>query len=225
LECIDDDVYQYAVRGANMKFFQLFLIAIAIELSGCASASPLQEIPKASDSPMKSTPPVVFEKTKEKKPWRSAVFKGIRIGQDSRKLAKAKFGKPSWSGEPQGQDEEFPEIWDNYENIDELHKKITVMSSQKDGTILAIVSDHVSDKKYLSVEEALKIFGDDYERTNYSPVPSTEPSESVEVVEDPEGSITRIEYRGDGIVLVLDSTKKLVHYIEYISESKGVKKT
>ena len=182
-----------------MKHFIVLLIMLLIKSSGCKSPLPVKDIPNVSDTPPQNlTHAAIPEKTTNQRPWRSAVFKGIKIGKDTREMARAKFGKPTWSGDPQGQDGQFPEIWDNYENIDDLHKKITVMSSQKDGTVLAIVSSQGS----LSVEAALRIFGDDYVRINYSPIPSTEISESIEMVEDPEGLTTQIEYRGAGIIHV-----------------------
>lgn len=202
-----------------MKYKLPVIIVLIIHTLSCNWALSNQKGGNILIPPANSDKSLMAEETKkDTEKWKPAIFKGIQVGKDSRDLARKKFGKPTWSGEPEDQNKKHPEIWDNYENVDELHKNITVMSSLKDGTILAIESHQDN----LTVEEAMKIFGDDYKKTSYEFIPCTLKDGDGEIIEATSGSFTFIEYRSKGIVLRTDSSQKEVHDIEYRSGPIGV---
>ncbi len=155
--------------------------------------------------------------------WKPAVFKGIKVGVDSREFALKAFGKPIWSGEPEDQNKQNPEIWDNFNNVDDFHKSITVMSSIKDGKILMIESH----QKNITLDDVIRLLGDDYKKTSYSIIvcDKTKP-ESDELIESfSDSDLNFIEYRNQGIVLLMDSSQKTVHDIQHSSNPIVTTKT
>ena len=202
-----------------MKYQLIGTILIAAFMISCGWTASSQRQKADSTPPAIANAETVPTNSGDK--WQPANFKGIRIGTDSRAMARKLFGKPTWSGKPEDYDENDPEIWENYAGVDEFHKDITVMSSAKTGVIRMIVSHH----KNLSVEDAIRRLGDDYKTSKYSLCrektgkPATDAEdESFILVEDPKGSIEYIEYRNKGIIVKTDDSGKKVNDIEYTSD-------
>ena len=72
----------------------------------------------------------------------------------------------------------------------------------------------------LSVEQAIKYFGDDYVKTRYDFDECLSDGESAPMYESPNGEFVSIEYRGRGIAIAVNSDAK-VNHINYVSKPIG----
>jgi len=133
----------------HMKL-SLFMMILLV---ACNSSCNVRNVSKYS---VESKHPSVKKEKTENGIWKSAIFKGLKIGTDYREDALKQFGQPQHSGEPKGT--ENSEIWDDYYNIGGYQGHVIVISAKKDRRILTIAWY----PENISLEECKKLFGDDY---------------------------------------------------------------
>lgn len=148
----------------------MHMICLGFVLLGAGCSSNLQIAAKNGDSDVISveTPTPIPSPVLKKKDgkWQAAEFRTIKVGTDKREKVLKMFGKPVWTGDAPdetGLYETGTEIWDQYQNIDEMYGLVTFMSTIKDGKVFFIEAQVPS----LPVEVVLQRFGDNYQRKEY----------------------------------------------------------
>lgn len=98
--------------------------------------------------------------------WRRGEYRSVRVGVDTREKALKEFGEPVWNGDgpdETGQSNTEDEVWDQFENIDEMFSRVTVISSAKTGIVSLIEAQVPS----LPLRTVLRKFFENYERKEY----------------------------------------------------------
>ena len=155
--------------------------------------------------------------------WKPAVFKGIKIGQDSRSKVLEILGRPTSSVISDNNDKPInsksadAEIIDTYEDIG-LYGKVIVISSKKNEIVIEIESN----PKNFTIEEAIKFFGNDYRKVQYDLIVCSNDAGSSAIYESRNGEFKYLEYRAKGIAFETDSDEKYVKNILFVSEPIGL---
>lgn len=199
------------MKSTRYFTFSSFCLLVSITLPGCA-------VSRSESFPVEVVTPTATPTPSDK--WGPAIFEGIRVGEDDRSVAIKILGKPFGSGPPEDQDPEKPEIWDEFRINGDVHDRVTVMSLEKTGRIIMIISH----PKELTIDKAKAIFGQDYEINRYSIVPCEDDPSDGPLQLSTDGEFKFVEYREKGIAITLDYSGKLVQDIEYRSEPIGASK-
>ncbi len=97
--------------------------------------------------------------------WRAATYRGLTIGKSTRAGMLRVLGKPLSSVPSADQDEPRPIIWNDYGMVKgELPGNLAVEVDSRNDRIVSISISPDS----MSSEEAIKYFGDDYQRVSYA---------------------------------------------------------
>ncbi len=152
--------------------------------------------------------------------WRAATYRGLTIGKSTRADMLRVLGKPLSSAPSADQDEPQPIIWNDYGMVKgQLFGNLAVEVNSRNNRIVGI-SISPGD---MSGEEAIKYFGDGYQRVGYTFCEGISgDAESGPVYENPNSSdITYIVYRSRGIAIHLDYRGK-VNAVYFVSGPMGL---
>lgn len=191
------------------------LILKHIILSGILSVISCQPYSFSQERDNKTQPSM--QSKQQKREWKAASFKGLTIGKSTRADMLRVFGKPNWSGSPEGQSKNDPQFeeWNEYGRIGEFLGELTVVINKQTGIILEIIET----PENLSEDEAVAYFGSDFIITRYDADECLDDGGAMPIFESPTGSTRVIEYRERGIAITL-SNKKVVD-ISYVSKPIG----
>lgn len=155
--------------------------------------------------------------------WQPAIFKGLRVGRDVRSEAIKVLGKPDSSvvsdqnDLPLNSELSEAETLDTYKNTD-FYGETTIISSRKNNIILEVMVQ----PKNLSVDEAIQIFGKDYQKTRYDFLECPGDAGSSFIYESKKGIFEYVEFRSKGIALKADESGRRVEDIRFVSQPIGV---
>jgi len=155
-------------NGENMRtpILSILITILLIFVSNCVNSkeSTMITARKVEFSIDNSS---LISKTVDEK-WEPAVFKEIKVGVNLRSDAIKILGKPDSSTDsdqndlPIDNDNADANILDIYSNF-AFYGELTVISSKKNGVVIQIES-HPNN---LPVEDAIKMWGNDYRKTKY----------------------------------------------------------
>jgi hypothetical protein len=204
-----------------MKTLFLQITIVAISFSSCTSIESSNIINKNDNKNIidtfSPTPKILDNK------WQRAIFEGLKIGVSSRSDALKTLGKPNsstisdYNDKPEGSDREDFELMDKYENFG-FYGELTIIYSKKNETIIEIVSY----PNNVTVEEAIKHFGENYKRTQYNFMECPGDVGSSRIYESKNGEFKYIEYRSKGIAIKIDDSEKEVENISFVSQPIGM---
>jgi hypothetical protein len=158
--------------------------------------------------------------------WGVANYRGLIIGKSRRSDMLRRFGNPKWSQtKPERRDEEGKEdrerepqrlTWNNYEAIGEFPGITNIATSTRTGVITRI--DFFPEG--LTKSEAIAHFGPNYVVTRYDFDTCDHDEDRESLYESPYGSLLAVEYRAQGIVLVVQANE-IISKIRYVKGPIG----
>ena len=152
--------------------------------------------------------------------WRAATFQSLILGKSTRADMLRVFGKPVWSGDPQGQTKADPNpvTWNSYDTSGEFPGELTVEVEKRSGVIPSIYLY----PKRLSKAQLIERFGGGYIITKYAFDECLGNGESAPIYECvcPASDLDFVEYREKGIAVSL-SYDDNVNDIRYVSAPIG----
>jgi hypothetical protein len=146
--------------------------------------------------------------------WRAGTFKGLTVGRATRRDMLRLLGNPARS-EPMGEGQAATETWYHYPSADPPGD-LVVAVERRGGLILRIDLYPES----LSKEEAVRRFGDGFIVTRYDFDNCLGGEEAAPLYESPDGPLVRLEYRGRGIAIAVNSRGQVDH-ISYVRGPLG----
>ena len=153
--------------------------------------------------------------TKLNSEWNAATYRGLTMGRSTERDLIQILGQPTW-WEVLEENKSHPERWFHYDRGGDFPGELVINVANRSRVILRMTL-HPKD---LSVQEAIKRFGENHVVTRYEFCPGFDEEDSGPIYENPSGQLRYIEYRKRGIALLVGDNDK-VDYILYVSEPIG----
>lgn len=153
--------------------------------------------------------------TKLNPKWKTATYRGLTMGRSTENDMIQILGQPKWWELLDG-NKSHAERWFHYDSGGDFPGELVVNIDSRSRVILRMTL-HPKD---LSVQEAIKRFGENHVVTRYEFCPGFEEEDSAPTYENPSGQFRYIEYRKRGIALLVGNNDK-VDFIVYVSEPIG----
>lgn len=188
-----------------MKFSLILLVA-----SWCLYSTP-SELPQRIGQPSART----SLQREPKAAWQPASYRGLTAGKSTKTDMLEIFGKPQRE-ESDNEDPDADQDWYFYDHMGEFPGEFTVAVDKQSGLVVMMFQLLVN----VSREDVIERFGKDYVVTRYDFCPGFDYAESAPIYESERGDGSYMEYRSNGIAVLLDDFG-VVHNISYLAKPVG----